>query len=135
MKAAFVLILTLLAVPAAAQDRPLLASHLYLSAALADVATTGLAARQAGFYEGNPMYGWVIDQDAVARGQRASVGQVGAVMAMSAAVDLATVYAVNKWVAPHHPTLAKALYLVGVGVRGSQAVVNVQVARGRSHGF
>lgn len=132
MRRTLVLAAVLFLLPAltAAQDlRPGLdlPSKIYLGAAAADWTTTGaLFAGTPYAYEGNPMYGWVMDKDRIAAGQRAHGGQVAAVLVMSAAFDVATVWAVNRWVAPEHPKLAKALMLVGVGVRSGQAVTNLR---------
>lgn len=105
-------------------------SRLYLGAAAADIGTTAvLFASNRYAYEGNPMYGWVMEQDRIAAGQRASAGQVAAVLAMSAAFDVASAWAVNRWVAPRHPKVARALFLIGAGVRGRQAGLNLSRAR------
>ena len=120
----------LVSLTARAQETGGQTHRLYLSAAAADIATTGyLFAVHPYAYEGNPMYGWVMNKDRIAAGQRANAGQVAAVLAMSAGVDLATAWAVDKWIAPKHPNVAKALYLVGMGVRGRQAVLNVSRSR------
>lgn len=104
--------------------------RLYLSAAAADISTTAvLFAANRYAYEGNPLYGWVMDPRAIAEGRRASVGQVTAVLAMSAAVDVASTWAVRRWLEPRHRRVAAVLYCVGAGVRGRQAVLNLRRAR------
>lgn len=128
----FALALLTVALQCTAQDRPGLSlpAKLYLTTAAADWTTTGyLFAQHPYAAEGNPMYSWVMSQERIAAGERASAGQVAAVLAMSAAFDVASTYAVSRWIQPAHPKLAKVLFAVGSVVRGRQAVVNVQRSR------
>lgn len=115
--------------PVHSHAQSLTPARLYLAAAAADWTTTGyLFARQPFAAEGNPMYGWTMDQSRIAAGERATPGQVAAVLAMSAGVDVLSTWAVQRWIAPKHPKVARALLIVGVGVRSHQATKNLRLA-------
>lgn len=124
------LVLVSVALRADAQEsRPLFdtAAKIYLGAAAADWGSTAYVfARSPYAREANPLYGWVMPSAAqIGAGQPARPHQVAAALALSAGFDVATTYAVQRWLAPRHPTLAKAALLVGAGVRGFAAARNV----------
>lgn len=118
------------ALPASAQtDRPLhdFASKLFLTAAMADVGSTGYAALRSPYSrETNPMYAWMMPSQAdVLAGRNAGPAREIALMATIATVDVATAYAVQRWIAPRHPKLTKVAFIAAAGVRFFAAARNV----------
>lgn len=93
----------------------------YLSAAAVDWTTTARCFHASPFCgEGNPMYGWVRPNTA------------WTTIPQSMAFDVFTVYAVNRWIKPSHPKLAKVGLFVGAGVRIYAAASNVRFANNLS---
>lgn len=121
MKPFALLLLLLVASPAYAQDAPSLKlpATAYLLSAAADQtsAAYGFAASPH-IGESNPVGNWI----------RQRYGST-AMFAAGAAADVAGVWAVQKWVAPKHPRLARALFYGGTAARVWFAVGNVRLAR------
>lgn len=96
-----------------------LPATLYLASAAADQASTayGFGASPR-FGETNPAGDWI----------RQRYGST-AMFAAGAAADVASVWAVQKWIAPKHPRLARAVFYAGTAARVWFTVGNIRLAR------
>jgi hypothetical protein len=98
---------------ALAQERSSLKlpTMIYAGAAAADVWSTADCLR-AGCNETNPAISWLQPQGATT------------MLAVGEGLDAFAVYAVHKWIAPKHPTLAKVGLYATAGLRASFAASN-----------
>jgi hypothetical protein len=88
----------------------------YASSAVADLYTTHAALQHDAFYERNPMGAWLDEQPT-------------ALVAFSAAADVAIVWSLHRWLAPRHSRLLRAGLYAAAGVRFWLAARNASALR------
>lgn len=110
--------LVLIASPVTAQESLRIPTVVYFSAASSDWASTAYCLHHPLCHEGNPTLRWA----------ERPLGTAG-VIAVSAALDVAIVYAVHRWLAPSHPKIASALLYIGAADRVVATVQNIRNRR------